>query len=67
MIRHELAQPQQAVGDRCQVGGRFPADALQQLTAPRLPQLVVLSDEELSGDTLVESVGMVGETLPVAA
>ena len=42
--------------------------ALRQLTMARLPQLVVLSYEEVSSDTIVESVRLVvGETLAAAA
>jgi hypothetical protein len=33
----------------------------------RLPHLVVLSYEEISNDTIVESVRLVGETLAAAA
>ncbi|TVS11492.1 MAG: flagellar biosynthesis protein FlhA [Planctomycetaceae bacterium] len=42
--------------------------ALKQLTMAHLPQLIVLSYEEISSDTIVESVRLVvGETLAVAA
>jgi flagellar biosynthesis protein FlhA len=41
--------------------------ALKQLTMARLPHLVVLSYEEISIDTIVESVRLVGETLAAAA
>jgi flagellar biosynthesis protein FlhA len=42
--------------------------ALRQLTMARLPQLVVLSHEEISSDTIVESVRLVvGGTLAAAA
>jgi flagellar biosynthesis protein FlhA len=39
----------------------------RQLTATRLPQLVVLSSAEISSDTVLESVGMIEDTMPVAA
>jgi flagellar biosynthesis protein FlhA len=42
--------------------------AVKQLTMAHLPQLIVLSYEEISSDTIVESVRLVvGETLTVAA
>jgi flagellar biosynthesis protein FlhA len=34
---------------------------LKQLTAPHLPQLVVLSYNEITRDTLIESVGMAAD------
>ncbi len=41
--------------------------AVKQLTTARLPQLVVLSYEEITNDTIVESVRMVTDTLALAA
>jgi flagellar biosynthesis protein FlhA len=41
--------------------------ALKQLTAARQPRLVVLSYDEITSDTVIESVRMVGEPLRAAA
>ena len=38
--------------------------ALKQMTEPHLPQLVVLSYNEVTRDTQIESVGMVSDTQP---
>ena len=40
---------------------------LKQLTLARLPDLVVLSYDEITPDTRVESVRIVNDALPVAA
>ena len=41
--------------------------ALKQITAARLPELVVLSYAEITQDTYVDSLAMIGDTLGVAA
>ena len=38
--------------------------ALKQLTSPHLPKLVVLSYNEITRDTVVESLGMVSDMVP---
>ncbi len=38
--------------------------ALKQLTSPHLPRLVVLSYNEITRDTVVESLGMVSDMVP---
>ncbi len=53
-------------------GGRQPVvlvsphirPALKQLTSPHLPKLVVLSYNEITRDTIVESLGMVSDMVP---
>jgi flagellar biosynthesis protein FlhA len=40
---------------------------LKQVTAARLPALVVLSYDEITPDTIVESVRMVRESMTIAA
>jgi flagellar biosynthesis protein FlhA len=40
---------------------------LKQVTAARLPALVVLSYDEITPDTIVESVRMVRESMSIAA
>ena len=39
---------------------------LRQLTAPNLPRLVVLSYNEVTQDTRIESVGIVSDAVPEA-
>ena len=40
---------------------------LKQMTAARLPQLAVLSYDEITPDTIVDSVHVVREPMPMAA
>ncbi len=40
---------------------------LKQITVNRLPQLVVLSYDEITPDTIVDSVRVVREPMPIAA